>query len=120
MMIAPRFHDLIQTYHELVEGVERFAFQEEEQIAQLRAKLRFFDGAVLWVREIYVDGQFDTYSYYWLRSDESVIIGWDNAPHHREIATFPHHKHLEGRVEPSAERNLQDVLRFIREFFEQL
>ena len=117
-MIEQGFHELIQTYRELVERVERFSFQEEEQVAQLRARLRIFDGTILWVREIYVDGQFETYSYYWLRSDESVMIGWDNAPHHQEIDTFPHHKHLAGRIEPSAERNLPDVLRYLQEFFD--
>jgi len=119
-MIEQRFHELVQTYQELLEGVERFAFQEEEHVAQLRAKLRLFDGTILWAREIYVDGHFETYSYYWLRSDESVIIGWDNAPHHQEIDTHPHHKHVAGHVESSTKRNLQDVLRYIQEFFEHL
>ena len=36
----------------------------------------------------------EIYSYYWLRPDETVIIGWDNAPHHESAITFPHHKHV--------------------------
>ena len=117
-MNVQHFHDLLQTYHTVIASVEQFSWQEEEHVAQLRAKLRIFDGTILWVREIYVDGRFETYSYYWLRANESVLIGWDNAPHHPEIATFPHHKHQAGRIEPSTEQNLQDVLQYMREFFE--
>jgi hypothetical protein len=95
------FRETVSTYHELVESIERFSYQEEEQLEQLRAQLRLFDGTILWVREIYVADHLDAYSYYWLRSDESIIIGWDNAPHHRDIETFPHHRHREGRIEVS-------------------
>ena len=43
-------------------------------------------------------------------------MGWDNAPHHKEVNSFPHHKHLGSKVEPSNERNLSEVLKFIRIF----
>ncbi|MCF6297942.1 MAG: DUF6516 family protein [Flavobacteriaceae bacterium] len=59
-----------------------------------------------------------SYSYYWLRLDNSLIIGWDNAPHHPEIKTSPHHKHIGGKVESSIQTNLEQVLNFIRDFFE--
>jgi len=35
----------------------------------------------------------EKYSFHWQRADGSLVRRWDNAPHHREIATFPHHVH---------------------------
>ena len=29
-----------------------------------------------------------------------LIARWDSAPHHREVATFPYHKHTPLGVEP--------------------
>lgn len=84
--------------------------------SKLKAKLKLLDGSILWVREIWIKGKLDSYSYYWLRSDETIIMGWDNAPHHKEIDTFPHHRHIKDEICPSLERNLESVLKFIREF----
>ncbi len=114
------FRETVHAYHDIVESIEQVTYREEEHISLIRARLRVFDGTILWVREIYIHDNLETYSYYWLRSDESIIIGWDNAPHHRDIETFPHHKHREENVESSQERGLEDVLQFIKEFFESL
>lgn len=35
------------------------------------------------------------YSYHWQGSDGALLRRWDNAPHHPEVATHPHHVHLE-------------------------
>lgn len=40
-----------------------------------------------------------------------LIFRYDNAPHHREIETFPHHKHVGNKVLPSKEKNLLEVLK---------
>jgi hypothetical protein len=73
---------------------------------------------MLWFREVWAKGKMIADSYYWLRSDDTVIIGWDNAPHHEEIETFPHHKHIADRIEDSQETDLKSVLLYIRDFFE--
>ena len=28
------------------------------------------------------------------KKNGQLIIRWDNAPHHKQIQTYPHHKHL--------------------------
>ena len=43
-------------------------------------------------------------------------MGWDNAPHHKGVKTFPHHKHIGDRVEDSEERDMRNVLEFIKNF----
>lgn len=35
----------------------------------------------------------EKYSFHWQAVNGALIRRWDNAPHHREIASFPHHLH---------------------------
>jgi hypothetical protein len=56
------------------------------------------------------------YSYHWQNSEGILIKRFDNAPHHPEISTHPHHLH-------SGERNVlpaQEIsgLDFLKEIFE--
>ena len=46
-----------------------------------------------------------------------MISRWDNAPHWKDVRTFPDHRHVEqeSRVEFSQVRTLEEVLKFIRE-----
>ena len=34
------------------------------------------------------------YSYHYQNKAEKVVFRYDMAPHHKEIKTFPHHKHI--------------------------
>ena len=47
--------------------------------------------------------------------NNNLLIGWDNAPHHPDITTYPHHKHIhqQTRVFASVENDLPNVLEFI-------
>lgn len=48
----------------------------------------------------------------------NLIYRYDNAPHHPEIPTFPHHKHLSnGHVIAAREPSLPDILKEILELF---
>ena len=54
------------------------------------------------------------FSFHWQR-DSECVVRWDNAPHHQEVATFPHHKHS-GKVEQisdSEPMTLKKTLTFI-------
>ena len=66
----------------------------------------------------------DGYSFHWeRRSQDGTLYRWDDAPHHREVMTFPHHLHSgsESHVIDSqlptatAESALRYVLGFIEE-----
>ena len=54
------------------------------------------------------------YSYHWQDQNGSMRIRWDNAPHHDDLRTFPHHKHTP-QLEESMEMNLEDVMKEIKE-----
>lgn len=55
------------------------------------------------------------YSYHWMQADNTLLIRWDNAPHHPEVETHPYHQHVGSRqnVQPSEAMNLQKVLAWI-------
>ncbi len=54
-----------------------------------------------YVLDVYLNEMLGKYGYTLVREDER-IIGWDNAPHHPDLAGFPHHVHWEdGTVAPS-------------------
>ena len=50
------------------------------------------------------------YSYHYMDKDNNLVFRYDNAKHHKNIKTFPHHKHLKNRVIESYELNLFHVL----------
>lgn len=108
--------DTLHEFDDLIDSIEIVEFVEEEHISKCRIKAGLIDASILWIREVRIKNQLIAYSYYWLRTDNSIIFGWDNAPHHKEVDTFPHHKHVGGKVESSAQTNLKEVLEYIRDF----
>ena len=52
----------------------------------------------------------DKYRFQYMDKKGRMVFRYDNAPHHREAPTFPHHKHLPNRVSPSTQPSLADIL----------
>jgi hypothetical protein len=50
------------------------------------------------------------YRYQYMDEQNACLFRYDNAPHHQEVATFPHHKHKGDEITPSLEPTLFDVL----------
>lgn len=103
--IFDEFSDIIKTI-ESSHTIERYGFEF------IKMRLRLIDGSSLRIWEKRFKSSLQRYSYYWLDELDSQIIGWDNAPHHPEIETFPHHKHVGGKLSPSKDK-LIDVLKYI-------
>ena len=82
----------------------------------LRLVLYLKDGTNLRVTEKWSDNQLERYAYYWLERDNTLKIGWDNAPHHTKISTHPHHKHVSQQTNISAsnEQTLEQVIEWIQ------
>ena len=81
----------------------------------LRLRITFLNGSVLDVRE-YVDDKLRklSYSYNFLSSKNTLIFRYDNAPHHKEVETFPYHVHISnGEVRESEEKDIYRVKREI-------
>jgi hypothetical protein len=62
------------------------------------------DSSILHIKERYKDGILIKYSYHNIRSDK--FIRWDNVPHHRDIGTFPDHKHENTMIVDSRKMNI--------------
>jgi len=100
-------------YRDLVVGVASADHLTREGIEHYKAKLLLADGSSLRVSEVWIDGQLAKYSYYWLDESDHLIAGWDNAPHHPEIESHPHHTHTVQDVRDSSIRDLEGVLTFL-------
>ena len=81
-----------------------------------KLRVTLADGSTVRISEQYYQGTLENYAYYWLDADCRLLIGWDNAPHHSHLSSFPHHKHVgsqDNRL-PSEETTPEDVLESIR------
>lgn len=50
------------------------------------------------------------YRYQYMDEEQGLIFRYDNAPHHVDVGTFPHHKHVLSGVQESREPTLHDIL----------
>jgi hypothetical protein len=80
----------------------------------IKAKIRFIDDSELSFREFVSTENPNpfryTYAYHYTKNN-SLIFRYDSAPHHKEVSTFPHHKHLaDGMVESCSEPTIDSIL----------
>jgi hypothetical protein len=80
----------------------------------LKLKVEFTDQSSLFTKE-YFSKTVRNYSFHWQDINDNLLIRWDNAPFHKSIDTFPHHKHKDNKVISSMEIGLEDVLKYIFE-----
>lgn len=80
----------------------------------IRCRVYFWDGSFLDIYEV-VSTELGypiriNYAYTYLRNNQRVFR-YDNAPHHLEIATHPHHKHIgqKDRLAPADQPNLGQI-----------
>jgi hypothetical protein len=101
--------------------VEEFCILDRSDVpdrtSELRARLRFWDGSLLQVEEALIAKRFTIvkvrYSYHYQRADGTLIVRYDNAPHHPELPGFPNHKHTPAGIEPAKPPDLGEVLKEI-------
>lgn len=82
--------------------------------ANLRIRLHFADSSFLEISEaLAVEGgrlTWLSYRYHWQDATGHLVFRYDNAPHHQEVGSFPHHKHLRDRVIASERPVVPDLL----------
>jgi hypothetical protein len=114
-----RLRDTIYSRQEI--KVEYLRVQEalSDRLGAIEGRLRFYDDSLLEFTETIIEQGVvlvkTDYAYHYQRADGTLIFRYDNAPHHREISTFPDHVHSEGRVEAAEPPDLSDVLHRIDE-----
>jgi len=97
---------------ECIQLYEVLDYQNWDDGFYYKLKSIFNDQSILFVKE-YLDETERNYSFHWQAENGMVIIRWDNAPHHKTLITFPHHKHTNKDVLESSEISLEEVLEII-------
>lgn len=101
------------TLGNILKEVELYETYERYGHTFCKVVLRLIDGSSLRIWEKRKDGELEKYSYYWLDEMGQIIMGWDNAPHHKYIESYPHHKHMGRDVLPS-QYDLEAVLGLLK------
>ncbi len=104
--------EILEGFAHIIKRVESSATVEKYGFKFFKMKLRLIDGSSLRIWEKMLENTLQRYSYYWLDELDNQIIGWDNAPHHPDIETFPDHKPVSGNSLASKDK-LVDVLKYI-------
>ena len=108
------FYKLIEGFSEIIVGYTVIEYKRYGSASSLVAKIEFKDGSSLSIKDyLFLNGS-RKYSYHWQDSNCNLISRWDNSSHHKEMSTFPHHKHLPAGVVPSKERTVEDILKIIK------
>ncbi len=71
------------------------------------------NSSVLHIRERYKDGELIKCSYHLMKRNR--VVRWDNVPHHKEISTYPYHKHEDNVIKESGKMEINAVLKEIKE-----
>ena len=115
---------LIEDYFQKIEadisgcpyGMESRLFKDKRSvyIGIIEGDITFIDESILHFIEfvnVREGIEIYKYSYHYQHRDGNVIFRYDMAPHHKEIETFAHHKHVNsGKVIKAFAPNLSKVL----------
>jgi hypothetical protein len=100
-------------------SIERFQIDEivPGRAGVIEGRLRFWDDSLLEFVEALEERDFVLvkmdYSYHYQDGRGELYFRYDNAPHHPEISTYPHHKHTRDDVEPATPPDFGDILQEI-------
>ena len=74
----------------------------------LKIQARLINGWKLHIWE-HLTPKIQRYAYH-VSEGTQLVIRWDNAPHHRQVNTFPHHKHVKEDILASKEMSIENIL----------
>lgn len=111
MRASERLLEITDKYGRQLHQIVPLELDEET----LRLVLYLKDGTNLRITEQWLGETLVRYSYYWLTPANELKIGWDNAPHHARVVSFPHHKHVakQSNVQPSFETSFEQVMTIV-------
>ena len=80
-------------------------FSPDGKTLYLRGSLLFLDSSVLEIAVFIIETHdgltIGKYRFHYMNPHERILFRYDNAPHHPDIASHPHHKHVPNHVIPS-------------------
>lgn len=118
-----RLHTILTSRDELILEFLHIDEIVPDQAGIIDGRLRFWDDSLLEFSEVLSARNMilvkTRYAYHYQDSREQLIFRYDNAPHHPEISTFPHHKHVVNltnqaeTIKAATAPHLTDILREI-------
>ncbi|MCQ3937100.1 MAG: hypothetical protein DPW18_08650 [Chloroflexi bacterium] len=78
----------------------------------ISGKIVFENGYFLEFTEVVDTGQANKvkYRYHFMDKQKNLVFRYDNAPHHPQVKSFPHHKHTTRLVRAAKEPTIQNIL----------
>jgi len=121
-MIASYFYEFEQTISDFLMIEKQFVekIRKDDEFGIIRGALYFEYGIVDFIEVVrFVSGKFIKikYKYHFMDNDNNLIFRYDNAKHHKDINTFPHHKHTKNSILPSIEPDIFTILKEIQLYF---
>jgi len=109
----------ILTESDIIREYEILNLLYDEDFYYVKIKSYIVNDGILHIK-IYLSDEEYNYSFHWEKETEELMIRWDNAPHHQEIETFPHHMHTTDAIKKSYIITLDDVLKYIKNQLKQV
>jgi len=84
--------------------------KDNPDTGHFRLKALLTEKEFIEIFEFYFSGNLLKYSYTYIKDDNS-ILRYDNAPHHKKLKSFPHHKHIKDKIKELEKPQLEEFLR---------
>lgn len=89
-------------------------FGPDAKTVYIKGNIIFIDSSVLEIAIFAAETpnaiRFDKYRFHYINNQGQVVFRYDNAPHHPEISSFPHHKHTPDEISESTVPSLKNIL----------
>jgi len=89
-------------------------FGPGEETAYLKGHITIIDSSILEIAIFAIESRgslsIDKYRLHYMNNAGQMLFRYDNSPHHREIDTYPHHKHKLDKIVSSKMPTLKEIL----------
>ncbi|OFY30477.1 MAG: hypothetical protein A2275_12600 [Bacteroidetes bacterium RIFOXYA12_FULL_35_11] len=102
----------IDNYSHIIENYQLNEKVYSEERGFIEGEIMFIDDSRLdfaEVKDIEINQKIK-YHYHYMDTDNNMIFRYDNAKHHKDIKSFPHHKHFLNTIDESSEPEITIVL----------
>jgi hypothetical protein len=97
----------------LVSNIQKY-FGPGEETVYLKGQITIIDSSTLEISIFATESReklsIDKYRLHYRSNAGQMVFRYDNSPHHPEIDSFPHHKHMPGKIRPSNIPSIKDIL----------
>jgi len=105
--------NILEKHKDIVKSFRVDCYDQEGDSYRTKIEIVFVNASKMFFKEyLFANGE-RKYSFHWVDAGGKLLCRWDNAPHWPDVETFPHHKHVEGRVLATRETTLEEVLAII-------